>query len=56
MILTIEEGEEEVVNRLASIFRWKKKFQLDTIEVDARFVNGPGLFSKPVALDIVDAD
>jgi hypothetical protein len=56
MVLATEEGEEEVVNRLASIFRWKKNFPLDTIEVDARFVNGPGLFSRPVALDMVDSD
>jgi hypothetical protein len=56
MVLTTDEGEEEVVNRLASIFRWKKNFPLDTIEVDARFVNGPGLFSRPVALDMVDLD
>jgi hypothetical protein len=56
MIPTTEEGEEEVVNWLASIFRWKMHFPLETIEVDAQFVNGPGLFSRPVAHDIVESD
>jgi hypothetical protein len=56
MIVATEEGEEEVANRLASIFRWMINFPLETIEVDARFVNGPGLFSRPVARDIVESD
>ncbi|KAH6886746.1 hypothetical protein B0T10DRAFT_549720 [Thelonectria olida] len=51
-----EEEEEEVVNRLAQIFRWEEHSPLDTIELDARFVDGPGLFSRPVARHIVYSD
>ncbi|KAG7405909.1 hypothetical protein LZL87_007610 [Fusarium oxysporum] len=50
------EKEEEVVNRLAHIFRWREHSMLDTIELDARFVDGPGLFSRPVARHIVHSD
>ncbi|KAJ4237618.1 hypothetical protein NW760_003053 [Fusarium oxysporum] len=50
------EKEEEVVNRLAHILRWREHSLLDSIELDARFVDGPGLFSRPVARHIVDSD
>ncbi|SPJ85820.1 uncharacterized protein FTOL_11603 [Fusarium torulosum] len=51
-----EKEEEEIVNRLAHIFRWREHSPLDTIELDARFVDGPGLFARPVARHIVDSD
>ncbi|KAK7571417.1 hypothetical protein V3481_018631 [Fusarium oxysporum f. sp. vasinfectum] len=56
MAFRTEKEAEEVVNRLAYIFRWREHSLLDTIELDARFVDGPGLFSRPVARHIVDSD
>ena len=51
-----EEEEEEVVDRLAQIFRWEEHSPLDTIELDVRFVDGLGLFSRPIARHIVYSD
>ncbi|KAH6615863.1 hypothetical protein B0J18DRAFT_438370 [Chaetomium sp. MPI-SDFR-AT-0129] len=55
-LLTSEEGEQEVVNRLVAIFRQLKDLSLDTIELDARFVSGPRSYSRPVAREMVDLD
>lgn len=49
-------AEDDIINRLASVFRWQQGSSLDTIELDARFVDGPGLSSRPVARHITHPD
>ncbi|UPK99775.1 hypothetical protein LCI18_010710 [Fusarium solani-melongenae] len=49
-------AEDEIVNRLASVFKWQQDSSLNTIELDARFVDGPGLFSGPTARHIEHPD
>ncbi|CEJ61870.1 hypothetical protein PMG11_10386 [Penicillium brasilianum] len=53
---TLNSGSEEsFVDRLAAIFALGAGF-LTTLELDARFIEGPNRYSKPVSDHIVDSD
>ncbi|KAH7176935.1 hypothetical protein EDB81DRAFT_773794 [Dactylonectria macrodidyma] len=53
---TILSSEEPSVDRLAVILRWGGRGSLMTLELDARFIEGPNQYSKPVSRHIVDSD
>lgn len=50
--ITSVSAEDEVISRLAVILEWQQDSQLDTLELDACFVEGPGLFLRPAARHI----